>query len=171
MASVTRDDDEHPDPEFDTERYEELTFYVEHIAPPPMGQYAGDDPIAPVGDTEAWLMTPGAEHFEAIGCARCHPSDLYDGVLSRPAFTDLLLHDVQGDDFQGVTESELSSRLFRAPPMWALAGTSPYWHDGRAPTIEAAIYAHHGEATDSLQAYRALSDESRSELLSFLRGL
>lgn len=170
-AAVTSDEDEHPDPEFDVERFEALTFFVEHIAPPPMGQYAGEGSLAPIGDTAAWLESAGAELFDGVGCATCHPSDVYAGALSRPAFTDLLLHDVQREDFKGVTSPELNPRLFRTPPMWALAGTAPYWHDGRAPTIEAAIYSHYGEASASREAYQALSDEDRATLLSFLRGL
>lgn len=171
MAAITSDDDVHSDPEFDTERFEDLAFFVGQIAPPPMGQYAGDQPLAPIGDNEAWLASEGATYFEAIGCAQCHPSDTYHGILSRPAFTDLLLHDVQDADFKGVTGSDIDPKLFRTPPMWALAGTAPYWHDGRAPNIEAAIFSHHGEAKASREAYQALSTNEQEALLSFLRGL
>ena len=170
FAAVTSDDDALPDPEFDLERFEALSFFVERIAPPPMGQFAGDEPLAELGDTQAWLASEGAAHFEAIGCASCHPSDRFES-LSRPAFTDLLLHDVQAPDFKGVSDAELDHRLFRTPPMWALAGTAPYWHDGRAPTIEAALLSHHGEAEASREAYLELSDAERVQLLDFLRGL
>ena len=169
-AAVTSDDDEHPDPEMSAEDFNDLSFFVERIAPPPMGTFAGEGALAEVGDTEGWLATEGAAHFEAVGCATCHRLETW-GVLPRPAFTNMLLHDVQAEGFIGVASPNLNPRLFRTPPLWALAGTAPYWHDGRAPTLEAAVLSHHAEAEGSREAYLSLSREERRALLDFLKGL
>lgn len=173
VTAVTSDDDEVPDPEYDDARFEDLWFFVEHITPPTLGEVVaaqGAPALAPQGDAAAWLATPGALAFEEVGCGACHISEAWGG-LSRPAFTDLLTHDVQGEGFVGVIDGDLSHRAFRTPPLWGIAGTAPYWHDGRAETLEAAVLAHDAEGRSSRLAYEALPPARRAALLEFLRGL
>ncbi|MEM7311748.1 MAG: di-heme oxidoredictase family protein, partial [Planctomycetota bacterium] len=47
-------------------------------------------------------------------------------------------------------------REWKTPPLWGLADSAPYLHDGRAETIEEAIEWHGGEAQDSADLYAAL---------------
>jgi CxxC motif-containing protein (DUF1111 family) len=44
-------------------------------------------------------------------------------------------------------------------------------HDGLAPTVAAAITAHHGEALASRQAVEELTESQRTALLRFLELL
>jgi CxxC motif-containing protein (DUF1111 family) len=60
---------------------------------------------------------------------------------------------------------------WRTPPLWGVADTAPYLHDGRAPTLDDAIRLHDGEARRSADRYRALSDAERAQLLAFLGTL
>jgi len=123
-----------------------LIYYVEHLASPPSA--GGDDSL-----------------FVEVGCAACHVPEL-DGVA---AYTDLLLHDVASDPLQlaGHTAGE-----YRTPPLWGLAETAPYLHDGTASTIGAAIeLGHAGEAATARDAYLALDEADRESLLEFLLGL
>jgi len=57
------------------------------------------------------------------------------------------------------------------PPLWGVARSRPYLHDGRAPTLEDAILLHGGEAQASRDAYAALDDAGRGPLRVFLTSL
>lgn len=56
-------------------------------------------------------------------------------------------------------------------PLWGLADTAPYLHDGRAQTVEEAILAHGGEAEQVRKLYEALSPRERGQLHMFLMSL
>ena len=93
------------------------------------------------------------------------------------AFTDLRRHDM-GDDLaepqaeilpDGV--GEVPGRVWQTRPLWGLADTAPYLHDGRAPTVHEAIVWHGGEGEASREAYLALDEEDRGALRLFLLSL
>jgi CxxC motif-containing protein (DUF1111 family) len=123
------------------------------------------------------LAAAGRVVFDRIGCADCHRPSLggVDGVYS-----DLLLHDMGpglSDDGMYYGSQEDSSpgvpgrQEWRTPSLWALVGTGPYLHDGRARTITAAVQAHGGQAGSSAAAFARLSKDHKAQLLSFLRSL
>lgn len=60
---------------------------------------------------------------------------------------------------------------FMTPPLWGLAASGPYLHDGRAGDIEQAILAHGGEAAAARAAYEKLSLEQGGKLRLFLISL
>lgn len=76
------------------------------------------------------------------------------------------LADPHADDGTGVAAS-----VFLTRPLWGLAETAPYLHDGRAPTIPDAIEAHGGDAGESRDAYLALPERARADLHVFLLSL
>ena len=140
--------------------------------------------VRPAGD-----VILGAAVFEAIGCATCHAPSLgaVDGIYS-----DLLLHDL-GDRFRafgGGYGSRVTSEIVEKPkskdaappsgeagptewrttPLWGVAASAPYLHDGRAPTLDEAIILHGGEAELTSKRYRMLSFFDRQALLAFLRS-
>jgi cytochrome c peroxidase len=63
------------------------------------------------------------------------------------------------------------SQEWRTPPLWGLADSAPYMHDGRAATIAEAIVLHGGEATATTSRYLALELEDRLALVEFLNCL
>jgi CxxC motif-containing protein (DUF1111 family) len=65
----------------------------------------------------------------------------------------------------------LVTREWRTPPLWGVADSAPYLHDGRAATLDDAIRLHAGEAHDAAAAYKSLPAETRSHLLTFLGTL
>jgi CxxC motif-containing protein (DUF1111 family) len=66
---------------------------------------------------------------------------------------------------------ERSSRWMTAP-LWGLAASAPYLHDGRAlASLDLAIEAHGGEALSSAEAYRSLGLLERGHLKVFLLSL
>ena len=62
-------------------------------------------------------------------------------------------------------------REWRTPPLWGVADSAPYLHDGRASTLDAAIRWHGGEASQSATDYRTLTRQDRKNVIAFLASL
>lgn len=60
---------------------------------------------------------------------------------------------------------------WRTPPLWGVADSAPYMHDGRASTLLEAITMHGGEATGTRDRFLLLSHQDREALLLFLGHL
>lgn len=60
---------------------------------------------------------------------------------------------------------------FLTRPLWGLADSAPYLHDGRAPTLHDAIVLHGGEAEAARQAYAKLPVARQRALQVFLFSL
>jgi CxxC motif-containing protein (DUF1111 family) len=149
------DDDDVTDPEISSDDLDKLAFFIEKLAPPM--------PTA--------VVPGGVELFSAVGCATCHVP-LIPGSgqnFPTPAYTDLLLHSVAPAGRRGIDDGVARGTLFRTAPLWGVATTAPYLHDGSAATIEEAIEAHDGEAVASRAAFYALSVADRTTLLNFVK--
>ncbi len=68
-------------------------------------------------------------------------------------------------------ELTAATEEFRTPPLWGVADSAPYLHDGRAETLDDAIRMHDGQGKTASKRYGDLDDERRSELLAFLGTL
>ena len=64
-----------------------------------------------------------------------------------------------------------NARQWKTPPLWELADSAPYLHDGRAATVDDAILWHGGQAFGSREKYRDLSESERGAVLTFLSTL
>ncbi|MBA2116053.1 di-heme oxidoredictase family protein [Bremerella alba] len=60
---------------------------------------------------------------------------------------------------------------YKTPPLWGVADSAPYLHDGRATTLRAAIEWHGGEAYSSFRRFSLMSEEKQFSLLKFLESL
>ncbi len=60
---------------------------------------------------------------------------------------------------------------FLTRPLWGLADTGPWLHDGRAATLDDAILLHGGEAQDERDAFERLPPGAKAELRVFLTSL
>jgi CxxC motif-containing protein (DUF1111 family) len=123
----------------------------------------------------------GKQLFSKIGCAECHTPNLgsIEGIYS-----DLLLHRM-GMELEGVgsyngpvpipdSPSDDGSPLpdeWRTPPLWGVADSAPYLHDGRAATLEQAITMHGGQGQSSAQRFQTLSPTERGQVIEFLKSL
>ena len=113
--------------------------------------------------------------FESVGCATCHSRSWAVNGL----YSDLLLHDM-GDRIsdsggygmsappggvrdlavatgQPRSSGEAGPTEWRTPPLWGVADSAPYLHDGRASTLDEAIRLHGGEAAATATRYTKLS--------------
>ena len=60
---------------------------------------------------------------------------------------------------------------WRTPPLWGVADSAPYLHDGRAATLEEAIRLHGGQGRDAALAFGALGRDDQANLIAFLKAL
>jgi CxxC motif-containing protein (DUF1111 family) len=143
-------------------------------------------------------LTPAAQLgkavFESIGCNLCHVedmqtdpnatvfTDLNGGNLGPVAaldnqtaglYSDLLLHDLGPGLSGGIPLGQATLTQWRTAPLWGLASrrTFGFLHDGRTTSVDLAIRAHGGEATQVIGSYAGLSATDRSNLLAFLNSL
>lgn len=149
------DDDSASDPEISAQEIADLVFFMQMLAAP-----------APVDDHPAGRLV-----FDAIGCGDCHTPSLDGPDGPVPLFSDILLHDVGSASDGGIPDGSATGEQFRTPPLWGLSQTGPYMHDGLSSTVEAAIERHSEEGQAATDAYQALSDQEREDLLRFLQGL
>jgi hypothetical protein len=109
--------------------------------------------------------------FIAVGCAICHVPDWRVGDLSVSGlYSDLRSHDL-GPAFH---ERQADGRVlthFRTTPLWGIAHSAPYGHDGASLDLDAVIRRHGGEAQSAAQAYESADSTARAEVLAFLATL
>ncbi len=92
------------------------------------------------------------------------------------AFTDLRRHDLGEALAEPRPEAlpeggQVPGSVWLTRPLWGLADTGPYLHDGRAMTVDEAIEAHGGEAEPARDAWAGASELARRELRLFLMSL
>lgn len=148
---------------------------------------------------ERWAR--GSVLFDDAGCNSCHTRTLQmslpvwdeypdttggppvklellvDGDAPRGShvvelFSDLKRHDM-GDELADTyaSPSGLARSVFLTRPLWGLAETGPFLHDGRALTLDEAIRAHGGEGATSRDLYLALEPAAQRDLTVFLLSL
>jgi hypothetical protein len=86
-------------------------------------------------------------------------------------FSDLKRHDMGEELASPAPHGAIPARVFLTRPLWGLAETAPYLHDGRAPTVHDAIVLHGGEASAAREAYLALDERARAGVRVFLASL
>jgi len=86
-------------------------------------------------------------------------------------FSDLKRHDMGPALASPSAQGSIPASIFLTRPLWGLAETAPYLHDGRAPTVHDAIVLHGGEATATRDAYLALDEGARASVRVFLASL
>ncbi len=94
-----------------------------------------------------------------------------EGVLQIRLFSDLKRHDLGDDLADAKSDRGVSPSQWITPPLWDIARTRPYLHDGRAPTLHDAIVQHGGEAAESRDAYVDLGEEGQGPIRVFLMSL
>ncbi len=156
--SPTTDADAAGDPELTQDDLFDLVSFSMLLAAPQF-----DEP------TEQTLH--GNELFHDVNCSACHTPRLEGPRGPIPAYSDLLLHDMGPELADGIVMKDASGSEFRTQPLWGIAGSAAYLHDGRARTLEDAILAHGGEAEQSRDAFDALSRADKDDLIAFLESL
>ncbi|GAC1472633.1 MAG: YncE family protein [Isosphaeraceae bacterium] len=127
-------------PTDDDSALEDLTAYVDSLQSPPPRR-SSDDPD----------VVRGATVFQTRRCQTCHrPSYHY----TAPGLKDV-----------GLEETDGSRQSYNPPTLRGAGWTSPYFHDGRARTLDEVIQVHAPGRKDPLGAKDA------SDLKAFLESL
>jgi CxxC motif-containing protein (DUF1111 family) len=71
----------------------------------------------------------------------------------------------------GIVQGSAAATQMRTAPLWGLRLEPNYLHDGRAPTVQAAILAHDGQARASRNAFAGMNATQKAQLLAFLNSL
>src|SRR5205085_9100081 len=105
----------------------------------------------------------GKTLFHSIGCAYCHTPEI--GEVAG-IYSDLMLHSVTTKQSDGYTHeiivevplpgSHPKPDEWRTPPLWGVADSAPYFHDGSSPSLQDAILRHEGDAAVVTKAYKNL---------------
>jgi len=134
-------------------------------------------PPTPAPDTPSTIN--GRRLFKEIGCALCHTPSLPTGKVASSAlsgkranlFSDLLLHNMGPKLADNIAQGDARGDEFRTAPLWGVAKSAPYLHDGRAATVSQAIELHAGEAVRARDRFLRLKPFERRALLRFLKTL
>ncbi|MCZ7679921.1 MAG: hypothetical protein M5U28_14635 [Sandaracinaceae bacterium] len=102
---------------------------------------------------------------------RIEPRTILSPVYEVQLFSDLRRHDMGPELATPGNQGSIPPSVFLTRPLWGLAETAPYLHDGRAPTVDDAIRLHGGEAREARDAYVALAEDDRVALRTFLMSL
>ena len=128
-------------------------------------------------------MTPGSPYE---GLSFCYPrlkwSKDQDGkdVVQVPILSDLKRHDMgegltdQFDQGTDVATINVPRRLYLTRPLWGVADSGPWLHDGRARTLREAILMHESlgsEANQVIEDFKKLSCDDQSAIVEFLLSL
>ncbi|MFT6820817.1 MAG: CxxC motif-containing protein (DUF1111 family) [Myxococcota bacterium] len=161
------------DPEVRSNIFDLVTLYSRTIAPP----------ARRMADDETVLR--GKTLFNGSGCADCHTPSHTTGLSPIAAlsdqliwpYTDLLLHDMGEGLADGRPVGEASGQEWQTPALWSVglinevSGHTRFLHDGRARSLTEAILWHGGEAESAALTFRALDEEERSALVTFVEDL
>lgn len=184
-----------PDPDDDgiareitNRQLDAMSVYLQDIEPPPPSDPGYDGPRAT---------------FDELGCARCHTPRfrVADMTFTDPDTGVEMTLDPSGGEIANVFEvwsdfrrhnlgkahadrvsfphspSKIPAVRFITSPLWDLARSAPYMHDGRAETVDDAILEHEdvgSDANESVALYRDLAKKEpkrQRDLLSWLESL
>lgn len=158
--------------DLDAQQFRSLTAFVETLPRP--------EEIAPAHAHDREQTELGRKVFGEVGCAVCHTPNLA-GI--QGIYSDFLLHrledrslGISSYDAVQIPDAPLPAEHplpdeWKTPPLWGVADSAPYFHDGESRTLEAAIVRHRGDAEVVFKSYKALEDDERAALLAFLGTL
>lgn len=155
-------------PDMTNQQLRELSAFCGELPPP--RQCVPDNPA------DAAEVQRGEELFTSIGCADCHTPEI-SGVAG--VYSDFCLHSISPPESDGYTrtpevplpQDAPRSDEWKSPPLWGVADSAPYLHDGSAATLAAAIEAHHGAARHVRERYCNSSVDEQQALIRFLTSL
>jgi CxxC motif-containing protein (DUF1111 family) len=165
-------------PDLDKKQFRALMSFVKTLPRPQ--EIIPDDPA------ERSAAENGKNLFTSVGCAACHIPNM-GGV--RGVYSDFLLYTLldpvpsggspggySGDpppELQLPTrpENDPKPSEWKTPPLWGVADSAPYMHDGSAATLQDAIAKHRGDALIVTEAYNKLAPDDRAAVMAFLKTL
>ena len=158
--------------DLDRKQFRHLVAFVDTLARP--------IEVVPDASDEAELAIRGRAAFGKVGCASCHAPEI--GGLAG-VYSDFLLHrlDDRRNGGDGYSTKETPQvplpdafplpEEWKTPPLWGVADSAPYFHDGGSLSLETAINRHHGDAEVVLEAFKRLPTTEQKAIVGFLKTL
>ena len=155
-------------PDMTRKQLDQLVAFVKSLPAPE--QVLPDDP-----DLRERALH-GKMLFEQVKCNDCHVENL--GKV-QGVYTDFKLYSLErseaGNQYANV-EFERPGKVplpthWQTPPLWGVADSAPYFHDGAAETLSLAITRHFGQAKHSRELYLKLSKDDQKKVVEFLQTL
>ncbi|MFO0937901.1 MAG: di-heme oxidoredictase family protein [Gemmataceae bacterium] len=168
-------------PDLDAKQFRSLVSFVKTL-PKPVEEL-------PTNPADRDAAMHGKKLFKSIGCSVCHVPDM-GGV--KGVYSDFLLYDMNDPPLPGGSGGSMGSynrepppelqlpprpeelpksSEWKTPPLWGVADSAPYWHDGSAPTLGDAIRRHRGDGKVVTEAYAKLSAGDQAAVIAFLKTL
>jgi CxxC motif-containing protein (DUF1111 family) len=154
---------------------------------------------APARGPQNATTNAGSQVFDNIGCAGCHVRSITTaapfvrnnrGQLVRNfinggalavlnavgnktihPFGDFLLHDIGTGDGIVQNGGPTTRNKVRTAPLWGLRTRGRFMHDGNSLSLTDAIRRHTNQAEAASDAFNALSNTNRNNLIAFLNSL
>ena len=163
--------------------------------------YVASLPRPPEQDSESPEVHAGHTLFGKIGCTDCHQHTLGSvvGIYSDLLLHDMGASLKSGEGAGGggaegagagyygsagagpIPLAKIDSpppptafhrdTEWRTPPLWGVAESAPYLHDGRAATLAEAIAQHDGQGKPAAAAFDLLKPAEQRRLIAFLNSL
>lgn len=172
-ASMASNNYKAPGVDLTDEQCDQMTAFVSSL-PRPIETEA-------TTERDAQVVAFGRDVFHSIGCTDCHTPDVGN---VKGIYSDLLVHSMGkilvGGGSYGQPPAELpefpegsgpNPSEWRTPPLWGVADSAPYMHDGRAATLRDAIRLHGGQAERSADLFAKLPADQQHGLMQFLMSL
>jgi CxxC motif-containing protein (DUF1111 family) len=166
-------------PDLDATQFRQLVSFVKMLPKP-----VETEPTSPADRAAA---ARGKELFSSVGCAACHVPDL-GGV--KGVYSDFLLYTLDDPAPPGSSggssyvvdppvqlnlpprpDADPKPEEWKTPALWGVADSAPYWHDGSADTLPAAILRHRGDGKGVTAKYQQLSTSDQAAVVAFLKTL
>lgn len=157
--------DEEAKLDLDNEQFRSLVCFVAEL-PRPV-EILPDDP------KQRQRAIHGKKLFSKIGCCDCHTPNI-GGV--EGVYSDFRLYVV--DDYERpmpkdikIPESHPKPGEWKTPPLWGVADSAPYFHDGSAKDLMHAIMRHDGQAVLVRNNFENLNWKDQKAVVAFLETL
>lgn len=162
----------------DTEAEYDMTSQQLHALVTFCRELPRPEQVLPTDTEQLARVRRGAALFKTVGCADCHTPSV-NGVSG--VYSDFLLYSLEEDELGSggyVEELEvpMPSHLplpdeWQTPPLWGVADSAPYFHDGQSATLEAAIARHKGAAKHAMKQHKLLPSKDKENIVLFLKTL
>lgn len=121
----------------------------------------------------------GMEKFREVGCVACHNGPNFAGpVLPEGTGFYMKFPTISGSDYEkkydlttdlgrfDVTKNEADKNMWRVPTLRNIALTAPYFHNGKAKSLEEAV-----RVMAKTQVNKELSNKEVKQIVAFLNSL
>jgi CxxC motif-containing protein (DUF1111 family) len=168
--SIARPDYQAPGEDLTLEQCKQMASFIASLPQPRQDM--------PADQTQRDNVHRGHELFNSMGCAVCHVQNVGP---AQGIYSDLLVHrmgkdlEAQGHYYAPPSDGDPSGTPqrdeWRTPPLWGVADSGPWLHDGRAKTLEEAIRLHGGQADSATRQFTRASQADQARVVRFLMTL